>query len=106
MSNEKVEQPLASEMYADLKDSNRFLRKLLVAAFAVIGILVVALAGTNLYHIHKWSLFDTVVVDSEQGPANYVQGDNGGGIYNGEGYSPQEESRTGEGSQDKEIQQP
>lgn len=87
MNDEKDAQPLASEMYADLKENNRFLRKLLVAAFIVIGILVVALAGTNIYHIHKWSLFDTVVVDSEQGPANYVQGDNTGGIYNGEGYS-------------------
>ena len=82
---------LASEMYEDLKNTNRFLRKLLVSAFIVIGILVVALAGTNIYHIHQWSQFDTVVVDSDQGPANYVQGDNTGGIYNGEGYSASQE---------------
>lgn len=66
--NEKVES-LDSEMYEDLKNTNRFLRKLLVAAFIVIGILVAALAGTNVYHIHQWSQFDTVVVDSDQGPA-------------------------------------
>lgn len=76
--------PLASEMYQDLKDTNRFLRRLLIAAFVVIGLLVTTLAATNIYHIHQWSQFDTIVVDSEQGPANYVQGDNTGGIYNGE----------------------
>ncbi len=84
-------EPLASEMYQDLKDTNRFLRKMLIGSFIVIGILVAALAGTNIYHIHQWSQFDTVVVDSDQGPANYVQGDNTGGIYNGEGYSTSQE---------------
>lgn len=88
--NEKLA-PLASEMYEDLKDTNRFLRRLLIAAFVVIGVLVVALAGTNIYHIHQWSQFDTIVVDSDgSGNANYVQGDNTGGIYNGEsGGAPQ-----------------
>ena len=84
-------EPLASEMYQDLKDTNRFLRKMLIGSFIVIGILVAALAGTNIYHIHQWCQFDTVVVDSDQGPANYVQGDNTGGIYNGEGYSTSQE---------------
>ena len=84
-------EPLASEMYQELKDTNRFLRKMLIGSFIVIGILVAALAGTNIYHIHQWSQFDTVVVDSDQGPANYVQGDNTGGIYNGEGYSTSQE---------------
>lgn len=80
--------PLASEMYQDLKDTNRFLRRVLIAAFAVIGILVAALAGTNIYHIYQWSQFDTYVVDSgDGGNANLVQGDNTGGIYNGESYS-------------------
>lgn len=45
-------EPLASEMYQDLKDTNRFLRKMLIGSFIVIGILVAALAGTNIYHIH------------------------------------------------------
>ena len=76
--------PLATEMYEDLKNTNQFLRQLLIASFIVIGILVGALAGTNIYHIYQWSQFDTIVVDSDQGPANYVQGDNTGGIYNGE----------------------
>lgn len=76
--------PLATEMYEDLKNTNQFLRRLLIASFIVIGILVGALAGTNIYHIYQWSQFDTIVVDSDQGPANYVQGDNTGGIYNGE----------------------
>lgn len=76
--------PLASEMYEDLKETNKFLRKLLVGAFIVIAILVAALTATNLYHIHQWSQFDTYVVDSgDGGNANLVQGDNTGGIFNG-----------------------
>lgn len=75
-------QPLASEMYEDLKKANAFKEKL-------IWFLVAALLITNLYHIYQWSQFDTVVVDSGdgEGNANYVQGDNTGGIFNGEGSS-------------------
>ena len=84
--------PLASEMYEDLKKATRFREKLIYILLVVIAILVVALAGTNIYHIHQWSQFETVVVDSGEGSgnANYVQGDNTGGIYNGEsdGTSP------------------
>lgn len=84
--------PLASEMYEDLKRANRFKEKLIYILMIVIGVLVIALAGTNMYHIYEWSQFDTVVVDSgEGGNANYVQGDNTGGIYNGEGYSTAQE---------------
>lgn len=84
MEERQNNQPLASEMYQDLKNTNRFLRKVLIAAFAVIGALVIALTATNLYHIHKWSQFDTYVVDSgDGGNANLVQGDNTGGIFNG-----------------------
>ena len=76
--------PLASEMYEDLKETNKFLRKLLIGAFIVIAILVASLTATNLYHIHQWSQFDTYVVDSgDGGNANLVQGDNTGGIFNG-----------------------
>ena len=96
--DDKLE-PLASEMYQDLKDTNRFLRRLLLGMLAVIAVLVIALAATNIYHIHQWSQFDTVVVDSSQGPANYVQGDNTGGIYNGEGYGPAQEEGQVQGDQ-------
>lgn len=85
--------PLASEMYEDLKETNMFLRKLLIRSFIVIAILVAALTATNLYHIHQWSQFDTYVVDSgDGGNANLVQGDNTGGIFNGtdSSESPQE----------------
>lgn len=81
---EKELAPLASEMYQDLKETNLFLRKMLIATLIVIGILVVALTGTNIYHIYQWSQFDTYVVDSgDGGNANLVQGDNTGGIFNG-----------------------
>lgn len=87
MSEEKT--PLASEMYEDLKKATKFREKLIYILLGVIAVLVVALAGTNIYHIYQWSQFDTVVVDSGEGSgnANYVQGDNTGGIYNGEGGS-------------------
>ena len=86
--------PLASEMYEDLKKHVSFLHKLIIGLLIVIGILVGALAGTNLYHIYQWSMFDTIVVDSGEGNgnANYVQGDNTGGTYNGEsGSTPETE---------------
>ena len=87
MSEEKA--PLASEMYEDLKKATKFREKLIYILLGVIAVLVVALAGTNIYHIYQWSQFDTIVVDSGEGSgnANYVQGDNTGGIYNGEGGS-------------------
>lgn len=81
---EKNNMPLASEMYADLKETNMFLRKLLVGAFIVIALLVAGLICTNIYHIHKWSEFDTAIIDSgESGNAIYSHRDNSGGIYNG-----------------------
>ena len=87
MSEEKT--PLASEMYEDLKKATKFREKLIYILLGVITVLVVALASTNIYHIYQWSQFDTIVVDSGEGSgnANYVQGDNTGGIYNGEGGS-------------------
>lgn len=83
MNNENMA-PLASEMYEDLKRANKFKEKLIYILLGAIGVLVIALAATNIYHIHQWSQFDTYVVDSgDGGNANLVQGDNTGGIYNG-----------------------
>lgn len=82
-------EPLASEIYADLKASIRFKEKVIIWMAIIIAILVVALSITNIYHIHQWSQFDTIVVDSEDGYANYVGGDNTGGVYNGEGSGAQ-----------------
>ena len=58
------------------------------------------MAATNLYHIHQWSQFETIVVDSGEGDgnANYVQGDNTGGIFNGQGYRETEEEGQAQGS--------
>lgn len=84
-NNIKTE-PLASEMYEDLKKATRFREKIIYILLIVIGVLVIALAATNIYHIHQWSQFDTIVVDSGEGNgnANLVQGDVGGDILNGE----------------------
>lgn len=91
--------PLASEMYEDLKRHTEFLKRMIIGLAIIIGILVCGLIGTNMYHIWQWSQFDTIVVDSSggDGNANYVQGDNTGGIYNGESGSPQAEGREPEG---------
>ena len=96
MNNENME-PLASEMYEDLKQANKFKEKLIYILLGAIGVLIIALAATNIYHIHQWSQFDTYVVDSgDGGNANLVQGDNTGGIYNG--------SDHGEGAQEGQGQ--
>lgn len=82
--NDENMTPLASEMYEDLKRANKFKEKLIYILLGAISVLIIALAATNMYHIHQWSQFDTYVVDSgDGGNANLVQGDNTGGIYNG-----------------------
>lgn len=95
---ENKNQPLASELYEDLKQANRFKERLIYLLLGVIAALVIALAATNLYHIHQWSQFDTYVVDSgDNGNSNLVQGDNGGGIYNGSDRSAPEEGWESQG---------
>ncbi len=83
--------PLASEMFQELKTRNKFLQIL-------IYILVFALIATNVFHIYQWSQFDTVVVDSTDGHANYIQGENSGGIYNGTDSGTQTEEGQIEGN--------
>lgn len=81
-------EPLASEIYKDLKASIAFKEKLIMWLSIIIGVLIIALAATNIFHIYEWSQFETVTVDSgDGGYANYVEGENSGGIFNGEGYS-------------------
>ena len=65
----------------------------------IILILIVALAGTNIYHIYQWSQFDTIVVDSGDGSgnANYVEGDNTGEIFNGTNNSEETQEWKSEG---------
>ena len=90
--------PLASEMYEDLKKATKFREKLIYILLVVIAVLVVALAGTNIYHIYQWSQFDTIVVDSGDGSgnANLVQGGVGGDILNG--------TDSGQSTQDGKLQ--
>ena len=90
--------PLASEMYEDLKKATKFREKLIYILLGIIAVLVVALAGTNIYHIYQWSQFDTIVVDSGDGSgnANLVQGDVGGDILNG--------TDSGQSTQDGKLQ--
>ena len=92
-------EPLASEIYKDLKESITFQKRVIKWMAVIIAILVVALTATNLYHIHQWSKFDTVVIDTGEGNgnANYVGGENTGGIYNGEGSGTQAQDGQVEG---------
>ena len=97
MIDNKNVTPLASEMYSDLKRANRFKEKLIYSLLGVIGVLIIALAATNFYHVYQWSQFDTIVIDSgDGGNANLVQGDNTGGIYNGADSSESPEKGQGE----------
>lgn len=102
MDNKEI-QPLASELYEDLKEANAFKEKVIKWLLAVIVLLVILLGATNAYHIYEWSQFDTVVVDSGDGDgnANYVQGDNSGGIYNGTSGSTSPEEGQLEGDEDQ-----
>lgn len=89
-------EPLASEIYKDLKVEIRFKNKLIFVLIGIIVGLALALTITNVYHIHQWSQFDTYVVDSgDSGNSNLVQGDNGGGIYNGPNSGAPEERPEG-----------
>lgn len=81
MGNE--EKSITMEIFSELKRTICF-------QWVVIGILILLLAATNIYHIYEWSQFDTIVVDSgEGGTANYIGND--GDIHNyGESDSAQE----------------
>lgn len=86
---------LASEMYRELKRANQFKENVIIWLCVIIIALVAGMGIQAWYHIHMWSQFDTVVVDTGEGGgnANYVQGDNQGGIYNNGESSGQEEEK-------------
>lgn len=84
---------LASEVLEMLKGQLKFYKFFVV-------ILVVLLAATNIYHIWQWSQFDTIAVESGDGYANYVAGENTGGIYNGADQGTSTQGRQSEGNQD------
>ena len=92
---EEKNEPLASEMYKDLQKHDKFKGKVIAWLVAALIISVFGNIIQSVYHDWKWSQFDTVVVDSgDGGNANYVGGENTGGIYNGEGGS--EEAQEGQ----------
>lgn len=77
-------EPLASEMYADLKRTDKFKNRLIFVLIGIIVLLASYIAAQSIYHDYQWSQFDTYVLDGgEGGNANFVHGDNTGGIYNG-----------------------
>lgn len=81
---EKEDEGIAMELLGELKNTIR-------KQWILIVILIVLLAGTNIYRIYQWSQFDTVVVDSgDGGNAGYIGNDGDVNNY-GEGSSPQKE---------------
>lgn len=81
-------EPLASEIYKDLK------RELKVKNW-FIAALIAALVGLTIYHNWLWAQFDTITLDAGGGYSNYVTGDNTGGVHNGTSGSTPEEGRQG-----------
>ncbi len=80
---EKEEKGIAMELLGELKNTIR-------KQWVLIVILIILLAGTNIYHIYQWSQFETVVVDSgDGGNAGYVGNDGDVNNY-GEGSGSQE----------------
>ncbi len=75
---------IATELLGELKNTIR-------KQWILIVILIILLAGTNIYHIFMWSSFETVVVDSgDGGNAGYIGNDGDVNNY-GEGSGPQKE---------------
>ena len=84
MSNNIENMPFATELLAEKQRNEKRLWKAVIVEFVFIVLLVGALIGVSVYHDYKWSMFDTVVVDSGDGNANYIEGDNNtGGVING-----------------------
>lgn len=84
MGNEEkvTEKGIAMEIFGMLK-------KVMIAQWIIIGILILIIAAQSFYHDYKWSEFDTIVVDSgDGGYANYIGND--GDINYGESDSAQE----------------
>lgn len=80
----EADKGIAMELLGELKNTIR-------KQWILIVVLIILLAGTNIYHIWQWSQFDTVVVDSgDGGNAGYVGNDGDVNNY-GEGGSPQKE---------------
>lgn len=80
---EKEEKGIAMELLGELQNTIR-------KQWILIVILIILLAGTNIYHIYQWSQFETVVVDSgDGGNAGYVGNDGDVNNY-GEGSGSQE----------------
>ena len=90
-------EPLASEMYKDLQKHDKFKGKVILWLVIALMLSVLGNIGQSIYHDWKWSQYETIYVDSgDGGNANYVGGENTGGIYNGEGYSTQTQEGSGQ----------
>ena len=79
-------------MASDILD---MLKKVIVAQWIIIGILILIIAAQSFYHDYKWSEFDSIVVDSgEGGYANYI-GNDGDINYGKDSGAQKEEQQEG-----------
>lgn len=85
MSNNIENMPFATELLSDKEKNEKRLWKAVFIEFGVIICLIIAIIGICIYHDYKWSLTESVVVDTGLGDGNatFVGGDNTGGVYNG-----------------------
>lgn len=90
---------LASEIIRDNIKQGHFKDKVIIILSALLLISLIGNIVQSLYHDWQWAQFDAVIVDTGDygGNANYVQGDNTGGIYNGESSSQTTQGRQIEG---------
>lgn len=91
-------EPLATEMYKDLQKHDAFKMKVIKWLVVALIISIVGNIAQGIYHDWRWSQFETYYVDGgDGGNANFVGGDNTGGIYNGEGSSQEAQKGKVEG---------
>ncbi len=82
---------IAMELLSELKNTVR-------KQWILIVVLIILLAGTNIYHIYQWSQFDTIVIDSQDGGnASYIGNDGDVNNYGESGGSQKEEGKQPEG---------
>lgn len=68
-SSRQEEKSIAMEIFDILK-------KVMVAQWIIIGVLIAIIAAQSFYHDYKWSQYETIVIDGgEGGNAGYVGND-------------------------------
>lgn len=71
----------------------KIMKRFIVIEFIIVVLLILAIVGQGIYHDYKWSEFDSIVVDgNDGGNANFIGNDGDVNNY-GEDSSSQETER-------------